>query len=272
MQLFLKRLGIATVLFLWLLLAYTDSFAGAWVPPKDTGVIIISTTNSDGTSRYDVSGDLTGSIGFKKTESVYYLERGLGKRLAVIGSASLQSQAIRTEFGFDKYFGLGEAALGLRYKVKDFGAFTVSVQPSVFYTGQNEKYSTLVRESKTPSAELRGLIGYGLHKGNVSGFIDLQAARRFGFQIIPNEWRIDATLGVRPVEKLELLTQAFWSKSEVLDNAPRLALPTESLKGQFSIIYHKNDAMAYQIGIGRTLRGTSVIREDTLTAGIWRKF
>lgn len=272
MQRFWVRVGVAAVFLLSGCIVYSHAHAGAWVPPKNSGVFIVSTTMSEGASLYDSFGDITGSIDFKKTESVYYLERGLGHRLAFVGSASLQTQDITNEFGRDAYFGLGEATLGLRYNVAKSGGLTVSVQPSVFYTGQNEKFSTIVKSSKTPSAELRGLIGYGRQIGDISGFVDLQAARRMGFDIIPDEWRLDATVGVSPTDRIELLAQAFWSKSALLNNAPRVALPTESLKGQFSIVYRQSDKMAYQIGIGRTLQGKRIIRENMLTAGVWRTF
>ena len=264
---------VLSVLFSVLSLSFSEiALSGAWLPPKDSGVVIIMTTQSKSDLAYSSQGLVGASTDFSKTESSFYTERGLSDKVAFVGSVSLQQQKFLSGSSVTSYFGLGEASLGLRIKAYQKHGFIMSIQPSMLYTGQNEKFSTLDQRSIAPNAELRALIGYGRTLKNIPVYFDMQIARKFGFETVPNETRVDMTLGMKPWEKIEVTAQAYHSETDLLDQSPRIALPTQSLKGQMSVIYHRSPVTAFQVGIIQTLDGKNIIKERAITAGIWRTF
>ncbi len=246
--------------------------AGAWLPKPQSGVSIISTTNSTGKHIYDDTGVKGVEIDFRKTESQFYGELGVSNRLALVGSLGLQQQTFVQEGVRTVDFGMTDVRAGLRVKALEGRGMILSFEPSLIYSGQNQNFSTLDKGTFIPSLEARALVGLSREFSGVSYFTDIQAARRFGFENVPNEWRFDLTLGAKPSARLELFAQAFWVDTDVLDNAPRIALATENLKGQLSFVYHESPLIAYQVGLTKSLKGKNSILETGVQASIWQKF
>lgn len=248
------------------------AWAGAWTPPKGQGVFIQTTTQSYATQGFGDSGAIDQAINFRKTETQAYMEVGINDRIALIGQASLQDQDITNRFGQYKYFGVGEVGVGMRMKAWERNNWVLSVQPSIFYEGQNENYSQLKERSDRPAVELRALLGYAALLNETPIYFDAQIARRTGFSIIPDSWRADFTAGIRMSDHFELTSQVFLSDTAFLNSDDRIALPTLSAKAQMSILYHRSEKRSYQFGLIQTAFGQNTVRETAFAVGVWSHF
>ena len=84
----------------------------------------------------------------------------------------------------------------------------------------------------------------------------------------PNEARLDATIGVRPIPRLLILLQDFASYAPRQGTLPCLAYS----KLQPSLVYDLAPAWSVQLGFVRTIAGRGIVRETGPIVALWHRF
>jgi hypothetical protein len=118
--------------------------------------------------------------------------------------------------------------------------------------------------------DIRGLIGYSFALGAMPAFADLQVAQRFRAGAPPDEFRLDATFGVRAAPRWLLLAQSFNVISEGNGSPPFASYAYYKL--QLSAVYALTPALSLQLGGFSTFAGRNALQENGLVAGAWYKF
>jgi hypothetical protein len=104
----------------------------------------------------------------------------------------------------------------------------------------------------------------------LAAFVDFEAAQRFRTGAPPNEFRFDASLGVRVAPKWLLLAQSLNVMSE---GSGGLLFPAyDYSKVQLSVVYSLTPAWSLQFGGFSTVSGRNALQENGLIAGVWYKF
>jgi protein XagA len=119
---------------------------------------------------------------------------------------------------------------------------------------------------RAASLELRGQAGRSIDILGMESFVDAEAAYRFYAGNQPGEWRLDLTMGARPVPNLLLMLQSFTS----ITNGSSKFGHVSWTKLQPSFVYNITPQWSVQIGGFVTVAGVNAGRE--LGPMLWYRF
>ena len=246
--------------------------AGAWPTPDGRVQIISTTVKSTAKHEFDEDGKLSREANFKKLEEQIYFEYGVTSRITAVLATSFQDVDYVGRNGRERFQGFGESQLGVRYNFLNHEKWVLSGQLSGLISGGGEVFPDADLGSSGNGFEIRALAGHSYVLAGKKGFAELQAAYRGRGGAIPEEWRLDATVGIEPRERLKIIGQGFYSRAEngLLD-VDRVR-GNQSLKLNLSAVYQRKENRSLQIGYYQTVWGKNIVREKALTAGIWQRF
>lgn len=250
----------------WLLLLPAHALASAWPQAAGHTEIIASLEPGGANHAYDASGEATAiRPQWDQTDAYIYIDQGLSSRLSLTGRVNFKAY----DTGDTRFTGLSSVELGARYALHHGNVYVVSVGASLEGLGKGRRndFDDLFGRQGT-DAELRLYVGRNLRLMKTSAFLDLQAARKFR-QYNPDQWRVDATLGLRPSVRWMVLAQAFAGRTD--RNA---AYEAEWVNAELSLVRRldlKHDAFV-QMGVRRTVLGRNVPEVTALTMSLWRRY
>ena len=228
--------------------------AGAWPQAPGETVAILKHERSAADEVFDASGGRVAMADRADDAVSLYVERGLTRRLTLQGQAGWT----RGEDGFADYAGRGPLELGLRYNLVRSNRSAVSVYVGAALAGEG-------RNGLRPlGANSRLLAGRSLAFAGQAAFVDLQLARldRTG---LPDETRLDLTLGVEPTDRWLILVQTYAGQAGDGPGDPRwlkLELSAARRVGEWRL----------QAGWRQTLTGRSTPVESGPVFAVWRSF
>ncbi len=259
-----------SLLGILLLTAPSPALAGAWTLPKDHGQVTVSGLWSQATESFDGGRSTTSTPRYRKFEAEALLEYGLSDSLTAMVAPSLQSIDIAAPTDA-KRSGLGYSELGARYRFLETGGWVISGQGLMRIPGTNQNNNPAAIGYTDPELDMRALFGHDFGAFGVPGFVDLQVAQRFRFGDPPDEFRLDATLGLRPWPRWLLLMQSFNVISEG-GGSNVLYRSYDYEKLQISAVYSLTPALSLQFGGFTTYSGRNALQENGLVAGLWYNF
>jgi protein XagA len=253
----------------WVLVTLTiwtgGASAGAWLLPPGSGQIIAGAAFSGSSKAFDAHGHLIPVPYYKKFELGAYIEYGVTNWLTMVAAPAYDR--IRQPPPAGSYKGLGESALGARVGLFRSDPLVLSFQAVLLTPGAS--FNNAFEPRRAGSIDLRGLAGYNFLFGSLPAFINAEAGYRFYAQSQPGEWRLDVTLGIRPLPQLLVLLQSFAS----LQTGHSAAFPASSWdKIQMSVVYDFTPAWSAQLGAFLTIDGVNAGREAGPMATIWYRF
>ena len=138
--------------------------------------------------------------------------------------------------------------------------------------GGGEVFPNADLGSSGNGVEIRAFAGRSYVLGGKKDFADLQAAYRVRGDAIPEEWRVNATVGIEPRKRLKIIGQGVYSRANngLLD-VDRVR-SNQSLKLNVSAVYQQKENPSMQIGYYQTVWGKNIVREKASIAGIWQRF
>ena len=264
------RAKIGPLLGFGLFIAPTAAFAGAWTLDAGTGQAALIGTLSRASEIFDWKGNVTGAPRYTKFELQGLLEYGATDRLTMMFLPGLQHVDIDMP-GNPSRTGLGYTEFGGRYQLLSGANWVFSGQatarvPGTFDTGNPAAIGYTGLET-----DIRALFGYSFSVAGMPAFIDLQVAQRFRFSGPPDEFRFDATFGVRPAPNWLLLAQVFNVISEGAGEAP-FSTSYNYHKLQLSVVYDLTPRWSLQFGGFTTFAGRNALQENGAVLGSWYKF
>lgn len=243
--------------------------AGAWPTEAGKGQVISTSLFDTANQAYDENGDANQDISFSKFEGAVYLEHGLTPKTTLVLQSSFQDIQFRAGVDDVDFSGIGESYIGLRHLLWHDSTTVISAQGGLLLAGPGEAISDADLGFGNTHFEARFLLGRSFEMAKQDGFVDFQVARRFRPGNIPNEWRLDATAGWRPVNDVQILAQGFYTASEA---EFEIARRNTRLKLQGSLVYDRNPKTSYQIGLYQTVAGKNIIKEKAFFISIWSRY
>ncbi len=268
MRLFVSAaLAVARAFAVWLCLSLAagGASAGAWLMPPGEGQIIAGAAFSGSSRAFDAHGRLVPVPSYDKFELGAYIEYGLTDWLTLVASPAYDR--IRQPPPASSYNGVGESAIGGRFGLYRSDALVLSFQASVLTPG--ESFNGAIEPRRAASIDLRGMAGSNFTIGALPAFVSAEGGYRFYAESQPGEWRLDLTLGVRPMPQLLVMLQSFGA----LQTRGTAAFPTSSWeKLQASVVYEITPAWSAQVGGFLTVAGVNSGREFGPVAAVWYRF
>lgn len=189
-----------------------------------------------------------------------FVEHGLTRRL------TLQAEAAYTrgEDLFTEYEGRGPASLGLRYTVLQTSRTVVSVYAGGVAAGEGRNAGYAPPDQGEGDVELRLLAGRSGQWRRRHVFAEVQLAR-FERSGLPDEVRVDSTLGVDVTRGWLLLLQSYAGQADGGNDAPNWVKAEASLVRRFG-------PWSVQAGYRGSLAGRNSPVEQGPVVAVWRSF
>ena len=239
--------------------------AGPWTLPKGDGQVIVKLEAMRASEGYDPDGNLADLPADRRdTVVAVFAEYGLTPRLTLRFKGDWQSG----RDAFVDYEGRGPLELGVNWQVWRDDRTAVALYGGVADGGEGRNAGYAPPGVGGQDWEVRLAVGraFGparwLDPGSTGGFVTLEAARRVRGGL-PDETRVDATLGVHFGDQWMLLNQAYAGQAD--DDGPRwLSLET-------SLVRHFG-AWSVQAGWREAVWGRETPRSSGPVVGFWRRF
>ncbi len=253
----------------------TPACAGAWLQEEARSQIIFANTFTSAARRFDTQGKPVPAGGFSKQESAIAVERGLSGDVTLLAGLSARSLTFPTETTAAR-LAAGTITGGAKVKVWSQDATILSIQGTVQLNGERSFAGPLRRMDAPAEADLRLNLGHGFQlspwfsENAWQSFAELQLAYRWRGGANPDEVRLDATLGTRPLPHLLLMLQSF--NTQAIQTNRRFGEGRSNQhKLQASAVYDLSQNWSLQVGVFSSVRGRNTLREQGAQLAWWRR-
>lgn len=234
--------------------------AGAWPIPKGETLLILKYERQSADEAFDFA-EVNTAIPPRSDDSLsVWVERGLTSSLTFQGKASYgQGQ----DGAFD-YSGRGSVELGLRQVVFRRKRAVVSVYGGYAFAGEGRNAGYALPGQGNGDWELRVLAGNSRRLFGKQVFEEVQVARLWR-QGLPDEFRVDSTVGVNLSRKWLVLAQTYSGQAEAEPVRPWW------FKAEASVV-RRAGPWSFQAGWRQTLAGRDVPIDSGPVIAVWRRF
>ena len=241
----------------------TPASAGAWNQPRGKGQVILKVEYMTADQGFDPDGALADLPAERRDSSIgAFVEYGLTDRLTVQLKGDWQSG----EDAFVDFEGRGPVELGIRWQAWRDDNTAVSLYAGYAAGGEGRNAGYAAPGQGENDWEVRASVGRSFQTGwgpvPPRTFVELEVARRLR-QGLPDETRIDATIGAHFGDDWMVLTQAFGGRTE--DGVARW------LSVEASVVRDFGD-WSVQAGWRQTAAGRETPQASGPVIGIWRRF
>ncbi|UTW44421.1 hypothetical protein KFE80_08430 [bacterium SCSIO 12696] len=224
--------------------------AGAWVGEKGSGYHKIAYNAFDAD---DFFGDNDGFENFQNDSISYYFETGLGNKLALFGSLSLQDLEQTISGQETSSSGLSDLELGLRYSLVDSSAYVLSAAFTFKAPYLYDEDDDLPRGNGQEDYEGRLLFGKSLNK---YGYFGAELGYRLRSGTPSDEIRYLLEYGFNATENLYFRTKLDGTESAnnasvFLNNNGNLSTPQEFDLGKWELTAGWNFGKPGRYGRGK---------------------
>ena len=260
----MRMVCLHVLAFGMVLLIAIGARAGAWLEPPGQGEVILGGTFSDSLRAYDVNGRLAPVSSYKKFELPAYVEYGATEQVTLIAAPSVLD--FRAKPPGQSYAGMGVLEAGARVKLYEIDEWIFSAQATL-REATNTRSRIFLDTGHGLQADMRLLIGRTFTLLGFPAFSSLEIGYRSpgGFG---HELRADATVGVRPFDKVLVLLQTF--NISAVHTTP--LYPTRSNKIALSAVYDVTPSIAVQVGGIVGLPGVNTTTERGIIGALWYRF
>jgi hypothetical protein len=260
----MRTVCLRVLVFSGLLLIAAAAQGGAWLEPPGEGQVILGGTFSDSLRAYDANGRLAPVSSYKKFELTAYAEYGATDAITLIAAPSVLD--FRAKPPGQSYAGMGVVEAGGRVKLYEYEEWIFSAQATL-REATRARSRIFLDTGQGLQGDARLLIGRTFTILGFPAFSSLEIGYRspggFGHEV-----RADATLGVRPVEKILVLLQAF--NISAVHTTP--VYPTRSNKLALSAVYEITPKISVQVGGIVGLPGVNTTTERGVISAVWYRF
>lgn len=238
--------------------------AQAFPQGQGEGRVIASVIYSQSAKGFDDDGDVIDIPDYDKTEIYLLAEYGLTDDLTLLATPSFRAVSIE---GADDSSGFGFTDLGARYRLVDGGNFVLSLQGLVRIPGQKWQDRLAQIGQTDMEYDLRGQAGLSFGQGH---FAILESGYRLRAGDPPNEFHIDATLGIRAAPRFLLLANSY---NTISDGRGEGIFPNQRYHNVYvGAAYEVTPRITLQLGGMGTVAGRNALRERGAFGGVWFQF
>jgi hypothetical protein len=259
------KIGLKLAALAACLLFPAVAHAGAW--PQATGdtQVIISYEPGHADKGFDASGNKTLSLDkWKTNEASIYVDHGVSERLSLTAKVNYRDYTTDSEH----FSGLSSIELGGRWTVKRSDDFVFALGATVEGLGKGRRTDFDQSTKGGTDYDLRAYAGKSFNLLGKPAFIDLQAARHLR-QYEASQWRIDATLGVKPSPKWTVMAQVFAGRTDKESWGHAAWANTE-----LSVVrsFGPQQKTSVQLGLRQTTAGRNVPAVNAVVVSLWKTF
>lgn len=246
------------------------AFGGAWTLRESEGTAFLQATATWSDHAFDGASSLFAAQTYDKVTTQLFLEYGAADWLTLMVAPEL----VRISVGEptdQSYFGPGYTDVGLRMKLSEGQAagsdFVVSAQVVARFPGAKPSEGEAVIGYVNGELDLRLLAGLSFALWGYPSFLDLEVAQRQRYGAPPNEFRLDATLGVRVAPRWLALVQSFNVISEGAGDGPVFNVSYEYYKLQLGGMYDLSANVSLMAALVSTYYARNAPQENGIVLG-----
>ncbi len=251
-----------TAVMLWLI--PIAALAGAWPQAPGVTQVIVSYEPGSATRGFDDAGHTVVLNSWKQNDASVFFDYGATKRLSLTLKVNLKDY--RTDF--DRFSGLGSIEAGGRIALHADQDYVLAVGASVEGLGKGRRNDFDTGTKTGTDSDLRVYFGKPLRLFGRDAYVDLQAARHLR-QYDESQWRVDATVGIKPSKRWLVIAQTFGGQTDRASWGR-----AQWLNGQLSAVRYFDDRgkLGVQFGVRQTLSGRNVPKVATVVVALWHRF
>lgn len=250
----------------------SSAHAGAWVQEKGRGLAITQGTYYTTDRYFDSSGKSHSQPRYTKYELQPYVEYGLLPNLTIGGSAYAQ----RVSQSGNKNFGIADPEIFARTRLWKDGKQVISLQPLIKFPGTYDGTTTPSGGSRSTDGEISLLYGRSQPLATPDDYTDLRIGYRVRNRGLHDQIRVDATVGIKWNEHLELAPALRGTFTTGMDKE---AIYRESadqdyhvLKVELGGIYHLNERQWLQATLFSQVAGLQTGGGYGISVGFAQRF
>ena len=235
--------------------------AGAWLPARGDGLILAQNIYSRAVERFDESGGTERLGSFTRQSQNLYMELGLSRNFALIGSLWLSSERERLR-GVSERERLWLLGAALRGKIFEKEAWASSWEIGLGYAETRVRPQKLTDEGMT--ARFAASLGRSGDLFGLATFWEITAHYALdGRDRHYDRAAISQTVGISPFRPFQIAAQ-FLFEQEI--DAPTRPIASHIMR--IFGVYQMTPRLAFQLGGVFTLDGQNVEREEGGFAGV----
>lgn len=245
--------------------------AGAWPLPEGDGLLIVPFAASRATDGFDAAGNHTRRSAYSKYEIAPYMEYGLTRSLTLVGTFAY----LRDDM---EYYGIhfrqrsfSRAEAGVRVSLGSWRGTRFSVQPMIAVHGTSAGDDPYASRKGDVDEELDLVMGRTFTLFGMNGFSDTLVGYRRRPAGRPAQVKTDVTIGVKPWASTMLLLKSENFASIARGGASAIESASAAKLGA-SIVQEIAGPVSLEIGAMETITGRNIVRERSLTVGLWYRF
>lgn len=256
-------------MFAWLAGA-SEALAGAYTLPEGETKVFVSGLLTSGDQYYDRHGRLKPRDRLKKWNLQLFGEYGLTGSLTLFGSTAFERITIS---GDDRArrSGLGRSEFGARVKLSEGGGWIASVQSSAVIAGAKTSDDLAVVGETDDQFDVRALVAHSFEAFRRPAVVELQAGYRARGGDPADEFRLDASVGVRVSPRVLALVQSFNTFGRERWNGP-FPLKQRIHKVQSGLLYDLTDSVQLYAAVFATPEARDALDERGVILGLGRRF
>jgi hypothetical protein len=237
--------------------------AGAWPQAKSDTQLIITYEPGNADKGFDTSGGKTITLDkWQQNNISVFVDHGISEHLTLTAKINYRDYTT----GTDSFSGLSSVEAGGRWTLKrtDDSVFALGAAVEGFGKGRRNDYD--MTDKGGTDYDLRAYAGKSFHLLGKPAFIDLQAARHLR-QYEANEWRVDATLGIKPSPKWMVMAQVFAGRTDKASWGYAVWANTE-----LSVVrsFGPRQQTSVQLGLRQTTSGRNVPAVHAVVVSLWK--
>jgi hypothetical protein len=240
--------------------------AGAWTEPQGQGLMIATFWGWTGAGA-PWGGDP--AVKQNRADLQIYAEYGLNDQWTIFGQMAIERYQISPPTS-SLYSGLDYSDLGFRAKLWASGPWIVSGEATLMLPGAWNPVSPAQAGNTGGAADWRMLGGYSFAIGSAPGFVDLEFGYRVRTAGPPDEWHLDATIGVKPTPGMILMLQDFFVVS-MPSTDPSFSAWRQNVV-EASLVLPLWDRWQAQVGWFTTTLAAKTNTERGAELALWRTF
>lgn len=256
---------------LMLILPFAGARAGAWTQKESEGSAFLQATATWSGQAFDGNGDLFATQTYDKVSTQLFLEFGASDWLTLL----LAPELIRIDVGAPtsaEYSGFGYTDIGARLRLAEGDGWIISAQGLIRVPGAKPDAGVAAIGYVDGEADARLLAGVSFQLWGLPSFLDLEVAQRFRYGAPPDEFRLDATLGVRIAPQWLLLVQSFNVLSEGPGEAPVFGISYEYYKLQAGGMYDVTPQLSLMLAGVSTWYARNAPQENGIVGAVLYRY
>ena len=247
-----------------------EARAGAWTQKESEGSAFLQATATWSDHAFDGASSLFAAQTYDKVTTQLFLEYGAADWLTLLVAPEIVSISVGAPTD-QSYFGPGYTDVGMRMRLGQGSApgldFVVSTQVVLRVPGAKPSEGEAVIGYVNGELDLRLLAGVSFDLWGYASFLDLEVAQRQRYGAPPNEFRFDATLGVRVAPQWLALIQSFNVISEGAGDGPVFDVSYEYYKLQIGGMYDLNPSISVMVAFVSTYYARNAPQENGVVLG-----